>query len=153
MGTWDGGTLDWLYPSLLLFWSSLWNLPWFFSTLSRKIETFRFLESISGAWKLNVYICECIFSRFKSLSSAYTCASRMNKYGAKIGCAIIAVCQVIFLFYALSMQLHVFDSPMFGVIPPIFGLFAAIVGVSLHLHCFIRWLVRLILHQYNYLDA
>lgn len=64
----------------------------------------------------------------------------MNKYGAKIGCAIIAVCQVIFLFYALSMQLHVFDSPMFGVIPPIFGLFAAIVGVSLHLHCFIRWL-------------
>lgn len=64
----------------------------------------------------------------------------MHQYAARAGCVIIAACQIVFLIYSLTMDLHVFDRPLYGLIPPIFGLFAVIVGMSLHLHCCIRWL-------------
>lgn len=68
---------------------------------------------------------------------AYFC---MHQYGTRTGCAIIAACQIVFLAYAITMDLHVFDGPLYGIILPVFGLFAAVVGMSLELHCFIRWL-------------
>jgi len=64
----------------------------------------------------------------------------MHQYSPRIGCAIIAACQIVFMVYAITMNLHVFDRPLYGVVPPIFGLFAAVVGMSLELHCCIRWL-------------
>ena len=73
----------------------------------------------------------------------------MHQYSPRIGCAIIAACQIVFMVYAITMNLHVFDRPLYGVVPPIFGLFAAVVGMSLELHCCIRWLVRLI--QLNFI--
>lgn len=64
----------------------------------------------------------------------------MHQYGARAGCAIIAICQIIFVAYAITMHLHIFDRPLYGMAPPVFGLFAAIVGMSLNLHCAIRWM-------------